>query len=86
MKTLAPSITPTVLMVDDNPAFLESTVRVLRAAGISHPVITAGNATETINSIHTLEGPAILFVPTFVPTASKPPGPRIGRPARAGNV
>jgi len=62
MKTLAPSITPTVLMVDDNAAFLESTVRVLRAAGISHPVITAGNATETINSIHTLEGPAILFV------------------------
>ena len=62
MKTLAPSITPTVLMVDDNAAFLDSTVRVLRAAGISHPVITASNATETINSIHTLEGPAILFV------------------------
>lgn len=62
MTTLAPSITPTVLMVDDHAAFLDSTVRVLRAAGISHPVITAGNATETINAIHTLEGPAILFV------------------------
>src|SRR5688500_19984372 len=62
MKTLAPSITPTVLMVDDNAAFLERTGRVLRAAGISHPVITAANATETSNSIHTHEGPAILFV------------------------
>jgi len=62
MKTLIPTVTPTVLMVDDNVDFLESTVRVLRASGVSHPVVTATSALETINSIHMLEGPAILFV------------------------
>ena len=61
MKTLVPSTTPTVLMVDDNVDFLESTVRVLRAAGISHPVVTATNAPKpSIDS--SLEGPAVMFV------------------------
>jgi diguanylate cyclase (GGDEF)-like protein len=62
MRTIAPTVIPTVLMVDDNADFLDSTVRVLRAWGVTHPLHTATNAIQTINAIHALEGPAILFV------------------------
>jgi diguanylate cyclase (GGDEF)-like protein len=62
MKDLAPSSTAAILIVDDNVDFLESTKQVLNAYGVSHPIATATNAQETINWVHDLKSPAVLFV------------------------
>jgi diguanylate cyclase (GGDEF)-like protein len=62
MKDLAPSTTTAILIVDDNEDFLESTKQVLNAYGVEQPIATATNALETINWIHDLKSPAVLFV------------------------
>jgi len=58
----SPATSAAILIVDDNVDFLESTRMVLAAHGVAQPIATATNAQETIDWIHELKTPAVLFV------------------------